>query len=410
MRYVKTVSVLIIIYMANIFPQTYPPAVEVWSEPVRVDTLSERFEGEWSPSLTTDLDKLFLFKGSQIMVSHKIDTLWALPTPLNSNVNNGNPIRRPSISKDGRRLYFCRWGGGYGGWDLWYSEWDTVLNDWGESINLGPNVNSPYIDYYAYEISKDTLYCINQVWADLGVCIYVRDSITNEWEIVDSSNYYHPFGTGNIRGISIIGDRRKAYFSKYITLISDSLQSELFVTYWDSVKNRWGDVYELNINSNAYQPDTTNNFYWIGGWDEDPWISPNGKLLFFHSNKDAAKEDTSFAPDIYMSALLIDENGNPVSVKHKGNGEKINYNLSQNYPNPFNSSTKIRYSIDEVEFVTLKIYDALGRLVTTLVEEIKPAGEYEVDFYSENKLASGVYYYQLKAGEFIETKKLLLLK
>jgi len=123
------------------------------------------------------------------------------------------------------------------------------------------------------------------------------------------------------------------------------LQSELFVTYWDSVNNRWGDVYELNINSNAYQPDKTNNFYWIGGWDEDPWISSDGKVLFFTSNRDAAREDTTYDPDIYMSILLIDENGNPVDVDdYKDYGVIPNYVLLfQNYPNPFNSTTNIRF-------------------------------------------------------------------
>lgn len=211
-------------------------------------------------------------------------------------------------------MYFSRWGG-YGSWDLWYSKWDTLLSDWGPSINLGPNVNTASIEYFAYELNNDTLYCINSLWASLGVCIYVKDSITNEWQIVDSSNYNHPFGAGNIWGLSITGDRRKAYFSKYISLLSDSLQTELFVTFWDTVNNRWGNVYELNINSNAYQPDTTNNFYWIGGWDEFPWISNNGKLIFFHSNRDAAREDTTYAPDIYMAILLIDENGDPVKVE-----------------------------------------------------------------------------------------------
>lgn len=234
--------VIVLLTQTGIKAQTFPPAVEVWSEPIRVDSLSERFIGERSPSLTTDISTLFLFKGSQISVSDKTDTLWTMPIPLNSNVNNGSPIRHPFISKDDKRLYYSRWGG-YGGWDLWYSEWDSVSSDWGPSVNLGPNVNSLGIEYYAYELSEDTLYCINQVWADLGVCIYVRDSVTNEWGIVDSSNYNHPFGTGNIRGLGITGDRRKAYFSKYISLLTDSLQSELFVTYWDSLNNRWGEAY-----------------------------------------------------------------------------------------------------------------------------------------------------------------------
>jgi len=83
--------------------------------------------------------------------------------------------------------------------------------------------------------------------------------------------------------------------------------------------------------------------------------------------------------------------------------------LLQNYPNPFNPSTNLQYAISSRQFVTLKIYDLLGREVATLVNEEKPAGEYEVEFNATN-LPSGIYFYQLKAGNFIETRKMILLK
>jgi hypothetical protein len=415
----KKYLILILLFAAAcIKPQTYPPAVEVWSEPVRIDSLAERFVGEGFPSLTMDYSKLFLQKATKVSVSHKIDTLWSLPVALNTHINNGSPIRNPSLNRDGNRLYYCRWGG-YGNWDLWYSEWDSISSDWGPSINLGPTVNSAGTDYYAYELSEDTLYCINSVWASLGVCIYVRDSVTNQWQIVDSSNYNHPFGAGNIRGLSITGDRRKAYFSRYITLLSDSLQSELFVTSRDSVNNRWGNVYELNINSNAYQPDTTNNFYWIGGWDEWPWISSNGKLLFFHSNRDAAREDTTIATDIYMSILLIDENGNPVSVDELPDLKLIlnDFILFQNYPNPFNSTTIIRFYLPEIDEVSLTIYDILGSEVLKAInDQMLSAGwhEYILNMDSidqdSSSLSSGVYLYSLKTSGGIKSKKMIYLK
>ena len=85
------------------------------------------------------------------------------------------------------------------------------------------------------------------------------------------------------------------------------------------------------------------------------------------------------------------------------------FNLEQNYPNPFNPTTNIGFRISEGGFVTLKIYDVLGNEVATLVNENKPAGSYEVEFNGSN-LPSGVYFYQLKAGNNIETKKLMLLK
>ena len=104
-----------------------------------------------------------------------------------------------------------------------------------------------------------------------------------------------------------------------------------------------------------------------------------------------------------------------------------NITLSQNYPNPFNPVTTIKYTIpthpasspftkgrNEVGFVTLKIYDILGSEVATLVNEEQPAGNYEIKFDSHSgnvrNLASGIYFYRLQAGSFIETKKMILLK
>jgi photosystem II stability/assembly factor-like uncharacterized protein len=88
--------------------------------------------------------------------------------------------------------------------------------------------------------------------------------------------------------------------------------------------------------------------------------------------------------------------------------------LGQNYPNPFNPSTKIIYSVPKSSQVIIKVYDILGREVATLVNEEKPAGHYEVEFNSHSgevqNLSSGIYFYQLRAGSFVETKKMILLK
>jgi len=83
--------------------------------------------------------------------------------------------------------------------------------------------------------------------------------------------------------------------------------------------------------------------------------------------------------------------------------------LSQNYPNPFNPTTKISWQSPVGSWQTLKIFDLLGNEVTTLVNEYSPAGEYEVEFDGTG-LPSGVYFYQLKAGSFLQTKKMVLLK
>jgi len=91
------------------------------------------------------------------------------------------------------------------------------------------------------------------------------------------------------------------------------------------------------------------------------------------------------------------------------------YSLFQNYPNPFNPETTINYSIPKSEHVTLKVFDVLGREVAMLVDEYKQAGSYKVKFdtrhaSTELSMTTGVYFYWLKAGSYLETKKMLLLK
>jgi subtilisin-like proprotein convertase family protein len=85
------------------------------------------------------------------------------------------------------------------------------------------------------------------------------------------------------------------------------------------------------------------------------------------------------------------------------------FELSQNYPNPFNPTTKINFAIPKQGFVTMKIYDALGREVRTLVNEVKTAGNYTVDF-NASELSSGVYFYRLQSGDFSDIKRMILIK
>jgi hypothetical protein len=83
--------------------------------------------------------------------------------------------------------------------------------------------------------------------------------------------------------------------------------------------------------------------------------------------------------------------------------------LNQNYPNPFNPTTTINYSVPKSGIVKIKVYDLLGREVATIVNENKPAGNYNIEF-NASKLTSGIYFYRMEAGSFSQTKKLLLLK
>jgi photosystem II stability/assembly factor-like uncharacterized protein len=109
-------------------------------------------------------------------------------------------------------------------------------------------------------------------------------------------------------------------------------------------------------------------------------------------------------------AILHTTNGGVTFIEEeKTNAVPNEFLLSQNFPNPFNPNTTIKYSIPNASKVTIKIFDVLGKEIETLVDEEKPIGTYELK-WNATKLSSGVYFYQLKAGDFIQTKKMILLK
>ncbi len=118
--------------------------------------------------------------------------------------------------------------------------------------------------------------------------------------------------------------------------------------------------------------------------------------------------------NVFLAKLSFDS---PVSVEGElpddiSSADK--FELMQNYPNPFNPSTNLQYAIGSRQFVTLKVYDLLGREVATLVNEEKTAGTYDVEFsvaqVSRPELSSGIYFYKLTTNGFSETKKMLMIK
>ena len=147
---------------------------------------------------------------------------------------------------------------------------------------------------------------------------------------------------------------------------------------------------------------TSNTFYAgfrINKQDEGNFIFIAGRPYRFNST--ASFENYDFIIDNWMSiaATGVDEDNSIIT----------DYTLSQNYPNPFNPVTIISYSIPYKSYVTLKIFDVLGKEIETLVDETKETGRYNVNFNAA-KLSSGVYIYSIKAGDFFESKKMILLK
>jgi hypothetical protein len=153
----------------------------------------------------------------------------------------------------------------------------------------------------------------------------------------------------------------------------------------------------------------------VGYWRLDEGTGQSAQDLSFYSNNatlgTSANPDVSDPSWVQANILIVnlDDEKNSPSIP-------IRFSLSQNYPNPFNPVTKIKYTVPSVILsgaknltVQLKVYDVLGNEIAALVNEEKSAGIYEVDF-DGSKLSSGVYFYQLSAGNFINTKKMILIK
>ncbi len=126
----------------------------------------------------------------------------------------------------------------------------------------------------------------------------------------------------------------------------------------------------------------------------------------FHLTSDAGVQNQGWWVD---DITLTDYCGTLTGVNQTHSGTPVTFALNQNYPNPFNPSTTIKFQLPKQAYVTIKVYDILGRLVATLVNENKEAGFYNVNFDASN-LASGLYIYKIEAGDFTDTKKMMLIK
>jgi hypothetical protein len=129
-------------------------------------------------------------------------------------------------------------------------------------------------------------------------------------------------------------------------------------------------------------------------------------VLPIGTNKIIVEGLSAFGNDIWVDSVCVKL---AVGVVHNQNGIPKVFALMQNYPNPFNPTTTIQYALPKASNVEIKVYDLIGREVTTLVNEFRQAGTYSVEF-NANNFASGVYFYRIKAGDFTDTKKMLLVK
>ena len=167
---------------------------------------------------------------------------------------------------------------------------------------------------------------------------------------------------------------------------------------WD----RNSDIHYKNSTDGGVSWSADTRLMNVGALSENPSVAVSDTVVhvLWHDFRDGQ------GAEIYYKR---NPTGNPTGVENIGTEFPGEFILEQNYPNPFNPSTSIQYAISSRQLVSLKVYDVLGNEVATLVNEEKGQGVYDITFNAIG-LSSGIYFYKLQAGNFVETKKMTLLR
>ncbi len=222
-------------------------------------------------------------------------------------------------------------------------------------------------------------------------------------------DYFHMVSDNNgahLAWAATFNGEEDVYYS-YITAGEVPVELTSFTTA--AVKNavnlKWTTATETNNKGFEIERSTDKNNWTVIGFAEGYGTSSENHTYNFSDKLSGVTSSI-----LYYRLRQIDFDGTSVySSISSAEIAPSEFSLSQNYPNPFNPSTVISYSLPENDFVTLKVYDVLGSEVASLVNEHKQAGKYSVEF-NASELGSGVYFYTLKAGTYVQSKKMILAK
>lgn len=185
-----------------------------------------------------------------------------------------------------------------------------------------------------------------------------------------------------------------------LAYVAGDTDEDIFIINLDGTGNRRITTSQGNDFVPSWSPDGTRIVY-------EGSVNGNDEICTIDINGENYKRLTNVGTNTGPSWRPVD--GNTSVGNHKSYEITAGYNLHQNYPNPFNPKTNISFNIPRISHVSLKVFDSLCREIATLVNEVKSAGNYNIGFDGSN-LASGVYFYQMHADNFVNTKKLLLIK
>jgi len=178
-----------------------------------------------------------------------------------------------------------------------------------------------------------------------------------------------------------------------------------------TVQKPGSNLFKGNVGWELYN-NTSNTISAVGNY----WIDEDAAIIdanhIFDDDENPSKGMVNFIPFISTGPVPPggEQESSPTNIENENTAQApTQYVMHHNYPNPFNPTTTIKYSIPRESFVSLKIYNLTGEEIETLVDEQKSIGNYEVDF-DASKLPSGLYFYRLQAGDFVDTRKMVLMK
>jgi len=309
--------------------------------------------------------------------------------------------------------------------------WYYNDGEWGINYNPSlvlvpyPDTTAPYIDEvftwskFAFAENESANYLEpDSLFGEIDIIVKVVDYVgDSEWQQPAYTAWYtvKRVSDGEIIQPKTLGHILNHTYSFYASGNYQPYAGVIYQRDYTLLPSGW-----MDMQRNFYHNLTNSN--------GDSLVELSEKLLSFDTD-DCSDGDYRIIVEVYDEAGNFDidsmdvkfKNGNP--VKNENEGVQIySFNLEQNYPNPFNPSTKIRFTVPrdvrgERQEVSLIVYDVLGNEVVTLINQEKPAGEYELEFDGSG-LPSGIYYYQLRAGDpstgsgqlFVDTRKMILLK
>lgn len=296
--------------------------------------------------------------------------------------------------------------------------WQYDDNEWGITYNpllsIRPNTDliPPIIDN-VFSHSKFA-FCLNEtstyldpdsLYGDIDIIMKVIDYIGDSpWQLPAYETY---FWVKKLPGCEVVFPKKLGHilnhaydfyssnsYTPYATVIYKR-DNFLLPPYW---MNRQRNYYHVLTNSDG---DSLVNL-WEQAFAFSTTAYDDGDYRIFVEAKDQYGNSTFDSMDVKFKNGITVVGEAPEQIP-------LTFQLLQNYPNPFNPTTTIRYSIPESAIVELTIYNVLGREIAELVNQFQQAGSYSVDFHAED-VSSGVYFYQLKAGDFSMVKKMVVMQ